>query len=225
LQEHYLICEGEEDSNFIEELIKVRPLPIFERTFIGQNAPDKGRGIDALAQHLKSIIATTDFRRTVRHVVLLADSEVGETQSLKKICGYIEQANREEDVSGFYSVPTEPFVKAVGAASSFTVIFQPGGGVSGCLETVLNRFLSRRYPTEMACVEALLECAGIKEPAARWNTAKLDKARLRSAIAIINKANPGCSVSFLWKRHPGLIPLTEEEFTPVWNWLSAFLAQ
>ena len=218
MKSRYLICEGKEDLAFFTELARVRLLPEFQISYIGQHQ-DTGPGIDALVHHPNVIVGIRDFKQDVQHVVLLADNDEDQDKTFAKIVSHIKNANGSADVNGFYDIPKHPFVTSSGKTPTFTVILQPGPDEPGCLETLLWKYIARAYNKQSNCVEELLVCGGIDK--AGWTRSKTDKARVRAAIAIIYRENPGCSVSMLWERNPALIPLVEPEFTPVWDLLRA----
>lgn len=217
LPDTYIICEGKEDEALIKQLAKVRGLPDHQTAVIGNTG---NPGIDSLFDHLKKVIGVSGFKSSVKKIILVADSDQDAKRAFDKVCTHIRNANGQADVDNFYQVPKAAFRESSGSPT-FTVVLLPGPNMNGALETLLWNVVRRLYPDQANCVEAMIECAGIKEPAAEWNIAKRDKARVHSAISILNRHNPAVSISYLWERAPDLIPVEAEEFNLIYAALTS----
>jgi len=66
----------------------------------------------------------------------------------------------------------------------------------------------------MACSENAISESRIRAKRGRdkWNTAQIDKASLRIALALAHKKNPMLGLGQLWLRAPTLIPLKSQAF-------------
>lgn len=226
IPERCVVCEGREDAAFFEELARVLPLPEYLVRTIGDGGG--GPGVDGLFDYLKGLVGITGFRQNVRDVVLLLDSEADQDATFAAVVTHIKNANGSTDVGNFYAVPKAPFKTASGGAPcSMTVILQPVDAKMGCLETVLWRYLMRKYPDETKCIEDMIACAGLSKPDSGWTAAKQDKARLRAAIGVLYKENPNCATRYLWARDKPiavdhqLIPLDQPEFSAISDLLKA----
>jgi hypothetical protein len=157
----------------------------------------------------------------------VTDSENGEAADFGKISAYIQQANAHPDVNGLFPVPTNPFQREVSAAAnlSLTVLMIPGSGNEGAIESLFWPVLARLNGAVAKCVSAFMDCVPIQEGqgANQWRRSKVDKARVASTIAVINKRNPGLPLWQVWRQAKGLIPLdaAQNEFDAVSQHLSA----
>lgn len=214
-----IICEGGEDSAFVKEMIRSRGLQQFDISVIGDHST--GFGLTGLKHHLTALAGVRDFHAKVRDICLFADSDNSQSANFKLIQDHIREANLDPTVKGVLPVPRAPFKKAKKKNVTFTVVLQPGGNEPGCLETVIWKALSKLHPEEVICVDKLVTCAGISSGRQPWGVSKLDKARVRAAIAIIHRDNPAQSLSSLWIKSPNLIPITDPEFNQIFVHLSA----
>jgi hypothetical protein len=229
----FVICEGREDEAFFQALVRARP-SIFpeacvETIGVGSRRartpevgePKVGAGIDGLAAHLIGLMGRPDFRS--KRFIILADADDGIDSAMQRITNKIKEANKAVDIKGFYPVPASAFETKNKEGIYLTVVLFPGNGDPGCLETLLLRYLRRKWSKEAACVDSLITCSEIGNGSPpSWSLSKQEKARVRSFIAIVNKEYPAVPLQNLWDRGD-LIPLNDTEFDGIKDkLLSAF---
>jgi hypothetical protein len=212
-KEKLLICEGLEECAFIDALRGHHDLPDFHVSWIGEQGT--GNGVTGLKAHLIKAVGLTGFSG-VRDIGILVDSDHDQGELFGIARQHITEANSNVDVAGRYAVPQQQFQKANGGVN-VTVIMQPGQGQTGCLETLLWQVFSKLHQDKAQCVEEILNCAGVNQGENKWSASKLDKARVRIAVAICYRRNPALSLSYLWKECPDLIPADDAYFIPVCN--------
>ena len=92
------------------------------------------------------------------------------------------------------------------------------GSNEGCLETLLIPAIARAHPNEKACVDALFKCAKIDQ----WKTkSSRDKLVVRCILSSSCEDNPMCGVPEWFKSSLNLIPLDDQVFSQLVEFLSA----
>lgn len=218
-QSKLIVCEGPEDSALLNQLMNAGQIGTFDVSTIGDGHHTDGKGKDALVDHLKKLVGRTGFR-DIQDLVIMLDSDEDEAAGFDAARAAIDTANADVDVNGRYTVPDAAFTKKDGNLST-TVVLLPGQMAKGCLETILWRIISKKYSKDAACVESLIQCAGVDAGAQAWSQSKLDKARVRAAIAILHRSNPAQALSRIWEMAPALIPTDEGEFNDLVQHLAA----
>lgn len=210
----FVLSEGEEDAAFTRAIISGRNLAtnfdVSPNVDIGQTGGNSGFGSSIFAA--EPMGGFTD----VTDVLILADNDDDPTESFADICRQIEDLRAQGKLSRTWGAATQVASKAAGNPS-ITIWMWPAPGEKGCLETLLWRYLTRKCPKEVACVEAALKCSG----ADQWPISKADKARVRCFLSIVCKRSPAISLSLLWRNFGNMIPVTEDEFTPFFDVLRA----
>ena len=208
--EKLLICEGREDFALVRAMITEGRAPIMDVRFMGDNIGHSG-GIDALKEYLIALRGLSGFRR-VRSLGILVDNDDNPELAFEKVRHQILEVNNTEDFGGIISLPKLPFEKSGECLISVLVILLPGNNEFGCLETLLCRAVNDLRTKEAECIEKLLECAGLVGRNNGWSQSKLDKARIRIAIAILHKRNPALTLTRLWENRPDLVPVNHPAF-------------
>jgi hypothetical protein len=218
-----LICEGAEDAALAIALQSAGAIPSdILIKYIGEGMVDTGYGIDGLKAYLEGLPGTT-LLRGIKSLGIFVDNDITPDKgpASKFVQNAVREANKDTDVAGRYSVPTAPHSKASNARIHTTLILASGGNAPGCLETLLVQILGSLYATEMKCVEQLLQCGGVLNANPPWTASKLDKARLRAAIAILHRNKPQMPLASLWNKAPNVIPIGNALFGPLARSLSA----
>jgi hypothetical protein len=218
-QSRVIVCEGVEDGALLNHMMDAGQIGPFDVSTIGDGHHDDGKGKDALGSHLMKLVGRAGFK-DIHDIVILLDADEDEAAAFAAAKVAVEAANADVDVNGRYTVPDAAFIKKGGKIST-TVMLLPGQGAKGCLETILWRVISQKYPKHAACVESLIQCAGVGAGAQAWGQSKLDKARVRAAVAILHKGNPAQALSRIWEKAPALIPTDGGQFSDLVQHLAA----
>jgi hypothetical protein len=211
-----LIAEGAEDCALVEAMAAADLITSdFSIAYIGEGLTT-GFGITGLREYLHAL---PGLSRKLTAIGVMADNDLAQPYppTATYVQNEIRAANLHPDVDDRYSVPTAPHYRAVSRRISTVLILAPGGNAAGCLETLLVSVLNDLYPAAMACVETLIACSNAAAPngAPQWTPSKLDKARVRAAVAVLNRSKPQLPLASLWKREPDLIPVTHDLFKPL----------
>ncbi len=92
------------------------------------------------------------------------------------------------------------------------------GSDIGCLETLLIPAISRKHPVQTACVGELYKCAKID----KWKTkSSRDKLLVRCILSSACEDNPMCGVNEWFKASSKLIPMDDQIFSRLVEFLSA----
>ncbi len=203
-----ILCEGIEDAAFLRELIRRRRLNPFDV----RPVKDVGdvAGISGFADALVASITVTGFRQ-INRLILIADSNSHWRTSFWKLREQIEQANAHPDVFGRFEIPSNPFEMS-GGHPRLIILLNPRPTSKGALETLLWEVLGSQYARVKDCIDDVCQCVGIDRGSGKWPQAKLDKARVHTAIALINRLNPSIGLGLLWGHYPNLIPVTDHAF-------------
>lgn len=207
--EQLLICEGAEEHALATQMISENRAPAMDLTFIGQGGG--GYGITGLRAFLEVLPGLVGFNN-VKRIGLLADNDHNPQEMMNYIRDMFAAANNNVDVNGRYSTPLQPLVKATNNPISSVFIPLPFANVAGCLETLLLRVLGNLYGPKLACVEQAIVCSNISSAPENWTNTKIDEAKVRSVVSIVNQRNPGVHLSKVWKENPNLIPVAHAEF-------------
>lgn len=213
-----VICEGVEERALLRQMIKEGRCPDVDISCIG--TPGNGGGINGLREHLVSLVAVTGFTG-IRDVAIFADHD-NFPAMLQFIPKQIVLANADASVRGRYSAPQQEYQKASDSAVSITLIMAPGPAEAGCLETLLLKVVAKHHTAKLACVDSLIQCAGIGTGQGAWSKSKIDKARVRALIATVLKKNPALTLSWLWDEDPSIIPVSDTEFDHLSTALTSF---
>jgi hypothetical protein len=194
-----LIGEGKEDIALVRKMIDERLIPDMDVVPIGDE--DHGGGIGGLQRRLEGLPGTPGFVR-LRHLGILADNDQ-DPDVFEIIRAHIRSANAHADLGGKISDPDSPHSTVTNSIISCRVILLPGPGRHGCLETLLFEVLRAENADKMACIEDLVRCTGISGDPNAWRLSKLDKARVRAAIAVLYRRNPALALSSCMVQLPG----------------------
>lgn len=206
-----LICEGNEECALVNELVKQGLIGTPD--VIAIDAMSTGGGVTGIRRLLEVIQVDGTFS-IVDSIGIVVDSDASQIDMFSYISGEILAANLNPDVKRKYAVPKAAYAKEPGAIA-LTVIFLPGLGQAGCLETLYWTILSRLHPVAAACVDALLACAGIDTGPNKWSQQKLDKARVRAIVSILNKSNPALAAARFWREKWSPFAVSEPELIPL----------
>lgn len=210
----FALAEGEEDAAFIRTLIRERTLPPFDVSpTVDLGSVGGNTGFETAVLACEPI---TGFS-SVTKVLVLADNDDDPKLSYDNVVAQIEKVRADGGFTRSWGGPKAPGVHAPGDPS-VAIWMWPEPGTPGCLETLLWRAISRKFPSEAACVETACACTG----ADKWPVSKADKARVRAFTALHCKKSPGVTLSLLFRNFPDLLPANLKEFDTFCAFLNAF---
>lgn len=210
-----IFCEGVEDAGFLRNLRNERELGEFDIRVVQDFGGVSGN--TGFSTAIKNSVTVPGFA-SFQHLVLVADCDEHQGKSFKSLCSQLRDANKDINVGGRFSIPKGPGIASSGYPR-VTILLLPWLGGKGALETLLWEAMKSMpsFSKTIECVEDLCRCTGIGQGRHKWNQAKLDKARVHSALAVSNKHNPALGLSKLWKRAPHLIPVQNSVFDGIAN--------
>ena len=211
-----LVCEGVEDAQLLRALIAERKLGAFDVRWVQDLGGTPGNS--GFRDALTGVVSLTNFRN-IKHVCLISDCDDHYGKSFANVCKQIVDANADTTVAARFYVPTLPY-STVGGSPKVSVAMIPAANQKGALETLVLEAMRelKHFNQPLKCAEGALDCAGIKN---KWQTQKLDKATMITALAIYNGDDPSISLSRLWNRQPELIPLTCKAFDGLAKYLAS----
>jgi hypothetical protein len=214
-----ILCEGIEDAAFLRALIRNRSLGAFDVRAVEDVGGSSGIG--GFAKALTATVTQTGFPN-IRSLVLAADSDQQHGKAFSGICAQIAKANRDQNVSGLFSIPNTSY-RISGGNPRVIILLLPAESTNGALETLLLRALTGKpqYNEALACIEEFVDCAGILHGANRWHYSKLDKVRLHALISVTNKKNPALGLGKLWAQYSSFISLEDPAFDDIATSLGA----
>lgn len=170
-----ILCEGPDDVTFLSELIKFHSLPTSHIRFTGSTRADRG-GKSRFGEKLKRLRTDRGFRRRIRHILIVADSDENEDGSFRGIRRQIANAD--------YVAPTA--LRQAGIGSPQISVFLIPPAASGCLECYLKESMQAADPNVAALVDAFVDdvTKGV------WSDVQEGKLWFRAALAAFSQNDP-----------------------------------
>ncbi len=213
-----ILCEGASDAQFLRALVRRTPgFPDFNVIPVG-DVGNRVAGIGGFESALNGIQILRRFDQ-LRTIILVADCDDDDAANFSLIC---DQINRTAPFGTpprtRYVAPAAPLVPSTGAPV-LAVAFIPWVGDRGHLEKLLLPAAAIASPAEAVEVEAMAANIGVNT----WPSVKhIAEAKLRSLLAVSNRADPRLPLSKIWTDAPHLIPITDPTFDQLATFLEGF---
>jgi hypothetical protein len=208
-----LLCEGESDLRFFNCLIKERNInPGFCVRFPDRGTQGTGgRGNFGWWLDLVYSDASESFKQIVESVLVVADKDDNEEESLSLVRNEIEKA-------GFPVPAGDQMVAKAPGFPSIVILMIPIEGI-GNLETLCMRAAETKWNNLMPPLNKFVT----ETPANGWGISKQSKMRLQTTLAATCKKCPDISFARHWFQNPDYrIPLDHSCFNSVTDFLRNF---
>ena len=207
-----ILCEGAQDRNFFQELIKARNLPDFYVTHPHFEIEPGGRG--GYSARLRSMKLQVGWDN-LQGIIVVSDNDSDPAGSFQMVRRLVHEAS--------LTPPNQPLTIKSGSPS-IAIMMLPATDTNGQLETLCLQAIRAAWPSKFRCAESYAACAEIVGvPERAWSQNKREKAMLRALISHICKKDPNTSLAHLW--HDGrelVIPLADNCFDEIANFLRDF---
>lgn len=214
-----LICEGKEEKALVSQMISEGLVEDIDLFALG-DASHAG-GIGALADNLDALPALSGFHR-ISSIGVFVDNDSEPADAFSGVRRALQSVHNdvESGLHGRLSIPNQPAVKDASGPISVHTFFSPGRDRNGCLETLLLEVLQNICAAKLTCVEELVMCSGIRGENPAWAEQKIDKAKMRAALAIIYRKNPAVTLAMLWRNDPNVLPVSNPLLQPVVDFIN-----
>src|SRR5579885_648155 len=211
-----LLCEGEGDKRFFEQLISFRGIRNdFQIFFPGRTPADKVGGRAKFGAFLANLWQFDErFRKNIKGVLVVSDNDESEQTSLNEVRKALADAN------GF---PVPDRAKAVARTEGFPplVVYMLPDGSAGSLESICEIAALHKWPHLVAPLNAYV--AGT--PVNGWSPGKRGKMRMQTIIASSCMPRPETGFLGHWfEAQDYHIPLEDRVFDPIEKFLRDFEA-
>jgi hypothetical protein len=210
-----ILCEGESDKRFLDNLIVARGIPnSFQIRF-----PDRGRvgcgGRSEFGPWLALVRETSElFNKNIRSVLIVSDNDQDPVASLEAVKASLAKA------VGFPVPDTERVIAKADTYPDIVVLMLPHGE-PGTLETLCLRAAYDKWAATKAPLDAFVGGTAAKG----WHIGKQSKMRLQSLIAATCEARPDAGFAGLWRENEKFhIPLKSAAFDDISDFLQTLLA-
>lgn len=205
-----LICEGAADKAFFTHLLRERNLPEFD-VFHPHELEGVASGNTAFGDFLRGLKVLLPST-AVSGILLVSDNDLEPSSSFARIRAQVESA-------GEFGVPSSPLEVARSVTQPpIIVMMLPEAGVPGALETLCLKAIYATRPDLKGCVDTYCDCTG----ASGWDQIRQSKMRLESLMAAICQSRPATSLSLAWGQAETIIPLNQNVFDPIAEFLRNF---
>jgi hypothetical protein len=194
-----LLCEGQSDEAFFEELIKVRGLNgcgLFVLNF-----PTDQAGVSGFGTRLIALSTTSDVDKC-RLVVVVADNDDNPTAKFRDVQAEIGKAK-------YFGIPPNPRAKASPVSHppsrtipDIVVLMLPWNDEPGCLESMCFEVGCQVKPELVDCINSFAKCVKVED----WPIAMLSKLKARCMLAPLTRDNPDVSFKWSWSKSKGPSP-------------------
>lgn len=210
-----ILCEGPHDKSFFRALIDHYQLPPAHVVCSADLTRKQGRS--GFGDALFALRPITGFD-LLEDIIIATDSDDDAAASFQFAANLIANVPQTQppEEPHTYPVPTSPHLKAAGSPS-VTILLLPWLDRTGSLETLCFEAASKVFPANKACVDAFSGCTG----SAGWLPQKRDKMLLRSIIAGSHEKKPDIALSMIWSSEPNLIPISDQAFWQVRDFLKS----
>lgn len=209
-----ILCEGEGDKRFLDQLIEVRRIPNDFQVRFPDRARERTGGRGKFGGWLAiQWLGTETFRKNIKGVLVVSDNDEVPARSF----GEVQQSLKS---SGF---PIPAIEKVVARTADYPplVILMIPEGEPGSLETLCLRAAFSKWPH----IEAPINSFVASTPITRWHAGRQAKAKLQAAIAATCEARPESGFLGHWWEHQDYhLPLQHAAFDSIEQFLRGFAA-
>ena len=203
-----LICEGDEDVAFFEQLITARKLPKFHmRTTRSER--DRRGGNSKFGKVLESLVVASGFE-SIKHIVIVSDNDDDQLNSFRKICSQVRAANLVP--------PDAPSERSFGDPT-ITIVMIPLGRNDGNLECMCLEAAKKSDSQNASLTSTAIEILTTE----RLSVSRKEKLWLRFNLSI-RSVDPFIQLFSVFKdpQHSHLIPLDHNSFDGLAGILEGF---
>jgi len=207
-----ILCEGEDDEEFFNQLIKNRGLPLFD-----VRGPRQGdiSGKTGFKSRLVSLKTETGLE-TRSAVIIVRDNDIDPPKEFLDLAEQIRSAGGYGVPEGARRLTTAQQVPL----PPICVLMLPWDDQRGALETLCYKAAAEKRADIARCVEEYVRCVQSEE----WSPVKLDKLRMRCLLSGACPTEPNTHLKWAWKGTRGrpidLIPLDHPCFDEIANFLA-----
>jgi len=204
-----VLGEGDRDQAFINALCCDRQINDLAVGFVGGNSN--------FGQYLEGISALPKFSQC-KSILLVSDND----ESAQEAFDTIREQLQEID----FPLPSKPLEMAKKRDYPSLAVMMlpyptPNPDSRGALETMLIPAMKDSHPTQAACLETMLACAGVSN----WSKkSSQDKAFVRCLISSVWENDPMHGLAFCFAPQKNLIPVSHTCFDEVAQILKSFVA-
>jgi hypothetical protein len=207
-----IVCEGNADQQFLENLISARRLGNFQVMIAKPDPSDTNSGGKSrFRSFLQALEIPLSQSNLLANIILVSDNDLDPSASFQDIQKQIRN-------SGLFNPPSKPLRRArrnKKNAVSLFVMMIPWTKKKGTLEHLILEALYDVYPNEKKCVEFYYECMRIE---ATEN--KRAKILTQCMITALSRDDPNCGVGHMWGRRNGFQKLLAN---PAFDQIADFL--
>jgi hypothetical protein len=212
-----IVCEGEGDKAFFSHLIEERGLPEFD-IFHPADAPGAAGGVSGFGDFLTAMSVPLSVK-AVSGILIVADNDVNPGESFTGVQQQIHSSAGSMQGGSAYGIPAAPLQVAQSVGLPPVVIMMlPWLDTPGNLETICLDAVYSSNPDLRECLDDYCTCSGTSG----WDVSKLSKMRLECVIAALCRSKPATALRYAWSRSETIIPLAENCFNPIANFLHGF---
>jgi hypothetical protein len=203
-----IVCEGFQDAGLFCALLEHLKITNCDVTF-----PKKKRDGANGESGIPEMVRLLSEEQTVSGIAIMRDADENADDSFAKA---------QAAFTGQFTAPKDCFVVSRGKHKTTAVFLMPGRGLTGGLEALLLKAVFASHPELDTCISSLESCHKIT---ALWSDKKKAKMRMQCVIASFCKADPGCSLAFIWKKgKDNPIDLASDAFKELSDFLVEFTA-
>lgn len=178
---HVIVCEGFQDAGLVCALLRHLHIDKCDVTFPKKRREEK-EGEGGIAAMVKLLC-----RRDLEGIFVIRDADDKPEASFRLAAATF---------CGPFPTPKAAFVVEKGKKRA-GVFLIPGNGKTGTLEHLLLEAVKVSHPEVIRCVDAFEACS---TKTVDWSNNKKAKMRMNSVVAAFCKADPGCSLGFIWEK-------------------------
>jgi hypothetical protein len=208
-----VLCEGEGDKRFLENLILFRHIPDeFQIRFPDRAQTGQG-GRSKFGPWLSDVFAASEsFRQNIKAILLMSDNDEVPADSFREV----QDSLRRSD--GFPIPQAEQTVERKQNFPPVSILMVPIGA-PGNLETLCERAYLDRWPAIRVPLDTFMAAT----PATGWNLGKQAKMRVQTIIASTCETRPEAGFVGHWRYDQQYhVPLDYLAFDPIDVFLRGF---
>jgi hypothetical protein len=207
IQRTLVLCEGKRDASFVLHLAEQRGLKGIQVGF-PDRVTSNTYGKNGFRDYLINLRVRSGFSN-LRHIVILRDCDENAGEAFRHVVKQVSEAGR-------YDVPTALEQETVGTPG-ITVRLIPDSATNGNLDVLLLGSIDANHALAR-CFDAYFECCRLDET----NVGAAAKIRLTTIVAASCRANPSCSLVWVWGEAGNPIPLNSSNFDSLADFLRRF---